>query len=254
MITACSHCGSKYELPDKMLGRQARCKACSKMFLISFLADDAMPVPEVEPTHKTGQAPPTKRTSSTGTRRPAAPQQTHAAPEPPEHDDPLNALASAATGDQPPPPRPASRQPAGDPRAAYDQDRPVRSRKAKGAGAAMGTGIAALVLAVAAGVCGLITMLSGDNEALITALVSTTIILAIIATALAMIAVVNGTSATSRIRRARHPLSGRSQASTGSITGAIALLLVVALVLAGSIWLINRGGLNFQEVVTEGAE
>lgn len=219
MITACSHCGSKYELPDKMLGRQARCKACSKMFLICFVDE--------------------------------GPAST-ARPEPDKPDDPLDALASAAAGDAPPPPRSTSRQPAARSYDANDQERPARPRKARGAGAAMGTGIAALIAAVAAGVCGLITMLSGDNQALVTTLGPTAIGLAATATALAMAAVVNGTSAARRIRRARHPLAGRSQASTGSITGAIALLLVVALTLTGSIWLINRGGLNFEQVVTEG--
>lgn len=127
----------------------------------------------------------------------------------------------------------------------------MRRRKARGAGLALGTGIAGLAVALAAGVCALIVMLSASNLALIKVLGPITILLVVIGIVLAMIAAVNGTSAKKAIRRSRHPLAGRNEASTGSILGAIAALLLFALILASSIWMINRGGITFTEVVTE---
>lgn len=240
MITTCSNCHSKYEVPDKMLGRQARCKGCSKMFLIAPAEGTNKPKPEKDNETFT----PPKRTGSTAQLRPVHPQETQT------RDDPLDALANAASGDDPRQ-RLAPRADAGY-RDRYEEDRPIRSRRAKGAGSAMGMGIASVIFAVLASVCGLITMLSGDNKNLITIIGPITILLVVITTALAMMAVFNGTSASRKIRRARHPLGGQSQASTGTITGSIALLLSFALLLACTIWLINRGGLNFEEVIIEG--
>lgn len=239
MITACTHCGSKYELPDKMLGREARCKACGEMFMITQLEG-------AEPSAAKDDADvfvPPKRELLSSRRRAAQPTQTS--------DDPLDALASA--GDDAGYAYTAQRSHAGN-RDPYDGDRPARARKARGAAAAMSMGIASLVFVLAALVCGLITMLSGDHEGRIVIFGPIAIVLLVISIGLAMIAVMNGTSASSRIRKARHPIGGRSQASTGSITGGIALLLALGLVIAGSAWLINRGGIQFIEVRAVGEE
>lgn len=232
MITACSHCGTRYKLPDKMLGRGAKCKACGKNFLIAPAAGDTS-ADDVTPPERNG---------STAQLNPVRNDETF--------DDPLDALASAANDDLPPP---RSTRQSSHASPYEDDERFVRRRKAKGASLAMGTGIASAVFTVAAIICGIITMTSGDNQDLLKVMGIVTILLLGIGTVLSMIAVVNGTSATRSIHRARHPISGSGHASTGTITGGIAMLLLLGLVIAGSIWLINRGGLQFQETVIEGA-
>lgn len=234
MITACNHCGSRYQLPDKMLGRQARCKACGKPFLIADAGGDE---DEVRPPRPGG---------STAELHPVSRREADAA------DDPLDALASAAADD--PPPMHAPR-----PRAAPDRDederyaRPAPTRKARGALAALSLGIIGCVLGVAALVCAIITMVQSSDQDLLVVLGSIAIALTVISTLLAMLAVVNGTSAARKIRRARHPLAGRGQASAGTILGGVTLVIMLGLVVAGSAWLVNRGGITFENLVTENA-
>ena len=199
LISSCTHCGAQYQLPDKMLGKQARCKSCKRLFVI-VPGEDEVDLPE-----------PTGSTVAMEAVR--------------EEEDGLDALASAASGvDFEPTPRSSSRSRHRDD---YDDDEPRgRHRMARGAKASMGMGITACVIAAAAVVLMIIAMASGSNQSLQVTLGIIAIGLLAIGAVCAMIAIANGTSATSKIRKARHPLGGRSEASTGSLTGAIALGVV----------------------------
>ena len=113
MISSCTHCGAQYQLPDKMLGKQARCKACKRLFVI-VPGEDEVDLPE--PTGSTAQMNPV------------------------EEEDGLDALASAASGaDFAPTGGSSSRSRHRDD---FDDDEPRgRHRFAKGAKAAMAMGI-----------------------------------------------------------------------------------------------------------------
>lgn len=208
MITACNHCGAKYELPDKMLGKQGRCKACHKVFVIKLFerdADDEM----IELPDASGS---TARMSAV------------------YDDEPVRRSMS--------------------PRHSTDAKKGrVRTRKAKGAGAAMGLGITAAALTVGGGVCALIAMVS-DNQSLVLPLGGGGLGLTGLGLVLAMMAIVNASSAGKAIRRARHPLSGRGEVTTGTITGLASLILAVLTFAGAGIWLAQRGGITFQEEIS----
>ena len=99
----------------------------------------------------------------------------------------------------------------------------------------------------------IIAMVNTKNQSLMITLGIITIGLLAIGAVCGMIAVVNGTSAVSKIRKARHPLGGRSEANTGSLTGAIALGLIFACAITIGIFLAKRGGIQFQETIIEKA-
>lgn len=221
MISNCTHCGAQYKLPDKMLGKQARCKACKRLFVI---VPNETEVELPEPTGSTAQMNPIN-----------------------EEEDHLDALASAASGsDFAPSPR-ASRQ-----RYEEEEDDRRPRRMAKGAQSAMGLGITSCVI-VAAGLVLMIIAMTRQNVRLEITLGIITLGLLAIGAVCAMIAVVNGSSANSKIRKARHPLSGRSEASTGSLTGMIALGVVFACAITIGIYLIKIGGYVFTEITVEPA-
>ena len=48
--TTCPHCGKYFEVSDKTLGKQARCKSCTKAFVIQADAVEEIPMKEVR-TH-----------------------------------------------------------------------------------------------------------------------------------------------------------------------------------------------------------
>lgn len=223
MISNCTHCGAQYQLPDKMLGKQARCKACKRLFVI---VPNETEVELPQPTGSTTQMNPVD-----------------------QEEDGLDALASAASGsDFAPSPR-ASRQ-----RYEEEDDRRAPRRMAKGAQTAMGMGITSCVLVAAGTVLMIIAMVNGKNQSLLITLGIITIGLLAIGAMCSMIAVFNGTSATSKIRKARHPLSGRSQASTGSLTGVIALGIVFICAIAIGIFLArNPDATTFKKEVIEPA-
>ncbi|MFK7788335.1 MAG: hypothetical protein AB8C95_02435 [Phycisphaeraceae bacterium] len=225
MISSCTHCGAQYQLPDKMLGKQARCKSCKRLFVI-VPGEDEIELPQP--------------TGSTTTMSPIA-----------DEADDLDALASAASGgDFAPTPRSSSRS---QPRDDYEDEPRGPRRMAKGAQASMAMGITACVFTAAGLVLMIIAMANGKDQSLLVTLGIITIGLLCIGAVLSMIAVVNGTAARGKIRRARHPLAGRSEASTGSLTGTIALGVVFACAIAMGIFLAKRGGITFQETVIQEA-
>ena len=225
LISICTHCGAQYQLPDKMLGKQARCKTCKRIFVI-VPAEAEVELPE--PTGSTAQMNPIN-----------------------EEEDHLDALASAASGtDFAPAPRSRSRQ-------HYDEydddDRRAPRKMAKGAQASMAMGITSCVFAAAGLVLMIIGMANTKNQSLMITLGIISLGLLAMGAVFSMIAIVNGTSAKSKIRRARHPLGGRSEASTGAITGTIALGLVFACAITIGIFLAKRGGIKFEKEVIQPA-
>jgi len=224
LISSCTHCGAQYQLPDKMLGKQARCKSCKRLFVI-VPTEDEVDLPE-----------PTGSTASTMT-----PVQ--------DEEDGLDALASAASGADF---APASRSGSSSRARHHDDggDEPRgRRRMAKGAKAAMAMGITSCVITAAGLVLMIIAMVNGKDTSLLVTLGLITIGLLAVGAVFSMIAVVNGTGAKSKIRRARHPLGGKSEATTGSITGAIALAVIFICAITIGIYLANSGGIQFKEVV-----
>ena len=222
MISSCTHCGAQYQLPDKMLGKQARCKSCKRLFVI-VPGEDEVELPE--PTGSTTQM--------------------NAVNE----EDGLDALASAASGtDFAPSPRTSSRH-------RHDEDEQDRRprKMAKGAQASMAMGITSCVFVAAGIVLMIIAMANSKNQSLMITLGIITIGLLAMGAVFSMIAVVNGTSAKSKIRRARHPLSGRSEASTGSLTGTIALSLVFVCAITIGVFLAKRGGIKFEKEIIQPA-
>ena len=227
MISSCTHCGAQYELPDKMLGKQARCKACKKSFVL-VPSEEEVELPE--PTGSTTRMNPVRND---------------------QIDDALSGLASASFGsmsDMAP-----SRGSRSSSRHHEDEGEHLgRRRMAKGAQAAMGLGITSCVITAAGVVLMIIAMVNSSNQSLMVTLGIITLGLMAIGAVCGMIAVVNGSAANSKIRRARHPLSGRSQASTGSLTGAISLGVVFVCAIVIGVWLSKRGGITFEKEVLEG--
>lgn len=242
MRTSCSHCGTHFKVPDKTLGKQARCKSCGKMFVITPAGE------EVELPTQEEVRPPTRRSSPPPSRA-VNKQQAHD-----DDDDPLGALADAAVESgshmhpvhghshgPPPPPRHPNRD------AGYDDDDHGKPRrKAKGAGLAMGLGITAGVLGLTGMVLLIITMVIGSTNVIVSLGVAS-LLLMVITAMLGMLAVVNGSGASRAIRRARHPLAGKGNATTGTITGWLSLGLVVVALVIGGIWLSARGGIAFEK-------
>lgn len=224
MISSCTHCGAQYQLPDKMLGKQARCKSCKRLFVI-VPSENEVELPE--PTGSTTQM------------------------DAVDEEDGLDALASAASGaDFAPTPRASSRSRHRDD---YDDEPRGRHRVAKGAKAAMAMGITSCVITAAGVVLMIIAMTNGKDQSLLVTLGIITIGLLAIGAVCAMVAIANGTSANGKIRKARHPLGGRSEASTGSLTGAIALGVVFICAIAIGIYLARTGGIKFQKEIIEPA-
>lgn len=252
MRTSCTHCGTHFKVPDKTLGKQARCKSCGKMFVITPVAGEAdVDLEEVgQPAARPAVPPPA------GRDRRARPDRRSPQPAPREEpDDPLDALADAAaeSGSHSQPvhhsPRaghaPRSRQRDDDP---DDRDRGGRHRMAKGAKLSMTLGIAALVVGVLGSVCGVVAMFKKGEQSTFIALALTSGGLLLVTGLLGMLAVVNGSGASKHIRHARHPLAGRSEASTGVITGWIAMGIVLAGIVTGGIWLSNnRDAVKFEK-------
>ncbi|MFN3167704.1 MAG: PLDc N-terminal domain-containing protein [Phycisphaeraceae bacterium] len=237
MRTSCTHCGTHFKVPDKTLGKQAKCKACGKMFVITPAGEGQdVPMQEVEP----------KRPPASRPGKPPRP----AAPPPAAPADPLGALADAAVESgshlRPVHGVPASSRHHHD--TGYDEAPGSRVRKAKGAGLSMGLGIAAGVLGFIGLVLALLTMFA-VGEGLVAGLGVVALIILAVTALLAMMAVVNGATAKKHIRRARHPLAGRGNASTGVILGWLSLGLVLIAIVAGGIWLANRGGITFEKQV-----
>lgn len=226
MISSCTHCGAQYQLPDKMLGKQARCKACKRLFVIVPTED------EVELPEPTGS--------------------TVSAMAPVQEEDGLDALASAASGSDfdAAPRSSASRSRHRDD---YDDDHDRRPRKmAKGAKAAMGMGITSCCVTAGGLVLMIIAMAKGSDQNLLVTLGLICIGLLAIGAVFSMMAVVNGTGAMGKIRKARHPLGGRSEASTGSILGAIALGVVFICAITIGIYLArNPDATTFKKEVIE---
>lgn len=216
MISNCTHCGAQYQLPDKMLGKQARCKACKRLFVI-VPKETEVDLPE--PTGSTAQMSPVN-----------------------EEEDGLDALASAASGsDMLRSPRESSRP--------TERDEPPRGRRrvAKGAGSAMGMGITAAVLAFLGVITGLIMMLSTGNTSIVVAFGSVTAFLLGLSAILGMVAVANANAASRAIRRSRYPMAGKSQATTGTILGLGSVAVVFIMVIVGGIWLAKTDGIQFTE-------
>jgi len=230
LISSCTHCGAQYQLPDKMLGKQARCKSCKRLFVI-VPTEDEVELPE--PTGSTASA--------------MSPVQ--------DDEDGLDALASAASGfDLEPAPHSSSSRSSSRPRDDRDDDEPRgRHRMAKGAKASMAMGITSCCITAAGLVLMIIAMVNGKDTNLLVTLGLICIGLLAIGAIFSMIAVVNGTSAKSKIRKARHPLGGRSEATTGSLTGTIALGLIFICAITIGIYLAKRGGIKFEKEIIEPA-
>lgn len=213
-----------------MLGKQARCKSCKRLFVI-VPTEDEVELPE-----------PTGSTASTMT-----PVQ--------DDEDGLDALASAASGfDLEPAPRSSSSRSGSRQRDDRDDDEPRgRHRMAKGAKASMAMGITSCCITAAGVVLMIIAMVNGKDTTKLVTLGLIAIGLLSIGAVFSMIAIVNGTSATGKIRKARHPLGGRSEASTGSLTGAIALGVVFICAITIGIYLAKTGGIKFEKTIIEPA-
>lgn len=240
MRTSCTHCGTQFKVPDKTLGKQAKCKSCGKMFVITPAAKpETVPMQEVQP----------KRDRRAGDRKPPPPAPEAPAP---ESDDPLDALADAAieSGAYLAPVHHGwSNHRSGGARDEYN-DRYGPRRMAKGAKAAMALGITAGALALIGAALGAVAMVQADNQQLLVTLGSIGIGVVALAAVLGMLAVVNGTTAGKQIRHARHPIGGRSEASTGTLMGWIALGLVFLAIVVGVIWLSqNRDKVIFKEEI-----
>lgn len=266
MITACSHCGKKYKVPDKMLGRHARCRACGESFLIAsaeplieapqeqvFTPPAPEPSPNPEPEPEDDVFVPPKASGSTAYSHEPVNDEEAGWDGDEEDDDPLARLADAAADSsaEMPPPHYNPIIESSSPQPADEDHRGHRpKRMAKGAGLAMGMGITSLALAFIGGLLALVAMLSA-NQDLTVALGLVGLIMVAMGALTSMLAVVNGSSASRAIRRARHPLSGKGQASTGSILGLISIGLVLITIVGGLIWLSTSGGLVFQNQVDE---
>ena len=242
MRTCCTHCGTHFNVPDKTLGKQAKCKTCGKMFVITPAPQpEKVPMQEVEPEPEPRPQAPV----------PQPPAQTPAPPS----EDPLDALADAAieSGAYLAPVRHGSsnHRPASGGHGQDDyNDRYGPRRMAKGAKAAMGMGITAGALALIGVALGVIAIVQADDQQLLVTLGGIGMGVVALAAVLAMLAVVNGTTASKQIRQARHPIGGRSEASTGTLMGWIALGLVFVAIVVGVIWLSqNREKVIFQEEV-----
>lgn len=242
MRTSCTHCGTHFNVPDKTLGKSAKCKSCGKMFVITPVGGESRVDME--------EVPKMQRRASDRPKKLAAPP-----PPEPESDDPLDALADAAyeSSSHMRPTHPAGHGPASSSRYAdggYDEDGGYgRKRMAKGANLSMGMGIAGLLFALGGGLLSLLAMFLGAAQTVMIVLGSLGIALLAIAAVMGMMAVAHGTSAGRKIRRARHPLGGRGQASTGTGLGWVTLGLVLITAIGGGIWLINRGGIQFEQTV-----
>ncbi len=233
MRTSCTLCGTQFDVPEKTLGKQAKCKSCGKMFVIApVLKAEEVPMREVkarQDRRATDLKPVSRREQS-------------------EPDDPLDALADAATesGSQMQPVQSHSRSSSGRGsqgsrgRIEDDDDRGGRRRFARGAKLAMTLGITATAMSVGGGVCAIIGMVNAKDQSLLITLSMIAVGLLVIAAVLGMMAVTNGTSAGRQIRQARHPLGGRSEASTGMLMGWISLALVLIFTVVGAIWLSNN--------------
>lgn len=244
--TSCSHCGTQFKVPDKTLGKQARCKSCGKMFVIAPVGvEEQGPLEEVKPPSQHG----------------STAQMQAVAQEEAVSDDPLDALAGAAIesgSHMRPVHRSAHPHTSHQGQPAHPQGQPgpeqgfvPRHRKAKGATFSMSLGIAGVCLALLGCLFGLITMLVSGNENFLVTFGLITIGLEIIAGAMGMMALVNASSASRSIRRARHPLGGRGHATTGTITGWITVGLILITVLIGAIWISVRGGIVFEKQVDQ---
>lgn len=257
MLTSCTHCGTNFNVPDKALGKQAQCKSCGEMFMLT-------PVPGSEPD-KAGDGKSSKRRASDRKDSPIAKQ----SPTPPPKrqpspkraatpapapapqaagSDPLDALADAAfesgAGHAPVHGHRASRSRHHD----EDDDRRGPHRVARGAALAMGTGATSLACSVIGLACGIVAVVKKDDQSLLIALGLVGVGLLVLSAVLAMMAVVNGSSAMRQIRHARHPLGGRGQASNGTLLGWIGMGLVVVSFVGGAIWLSqNRDAVTFQQ-------
>jgi len=242
LLSSCTHCGAQYQLDDKMLGKKARCKACAKLFVLTP-AEPEVSLQDVEPPRRTG---------STAQLRPVQQQEAWS-------DDPLDALASAAieSGSDMAPTRSSSyAAPAPSPRSRphdddEDSDRRRPKRMAKGAVGSMITGIFSGVCALLGIILGVVAMViayENQDAFVVTGLIA--IFLLGVAAILGMIAVANANSATRAIRRARHPLDGKSQASIATIVGGIALVATLIMFVSGGVWLgKNPDATSFTQVV-----
>lgn len=228
MRTSCTHCGKHFKVPDKTLGKQARCKACGEMFVIA-------PAPGEELVELEEAVAPSR-------------------PQPEVSDDPLDALADAAveSGSHMQPVHGRATHGSSSSTTRHrddDDDHGPRHRMARGAKAAMTLGIISTALAVGGGVCAVIAMVKGDDETLLITLGLIGVGLLVVGAVLAMMAVSSGTTAGRQIRHARHPLGGRSEASTGTLMGWVSLGLVLIAIVSGAIWMSQRGGIVFQNTV-----
>ena len=235
MISSCTHCGATYQLPDKMLGKKARCKSCDKLFVLT--PDE----PEISLDEMEEVKPPQRGGSTT-----------RMSPVSADDGDPLDALAEASfdsdTGMAPARSR-ASMNPITHPQGAYEEEeRRGPKRMAKGAKASMVMGITGAVFALAGNVCSFVAMNTGDQDTLVMTGVIGMVLMGAGAV-FGMIAVANANAAGSKIKRARHPLSGKDEALIGSLSGTFALVMVVIVVIVGGIWLSKRGGIVFEETV-----
>lgn len=225
MKTACSHCHKWFQVPDRALGKRAKCKACGEVFVVRPEGMDEVPMREVAPPPRMGS-----------TARMRAVTETHVAEADP--DDPLSALADAADSTLHDITDEHQRQARERESYLSHREHGEKGKPAPGAVPSLILGIFAVVPAVGTAVALLILLILSVGSAVAIALASTP---GGVGGLLALFAIVQGNSARRRIRRSRGVLAGGKPAVIGMLLGWGALL-VLGLVAAVALILLIRHG------------
>lgn len=216
MNTVCPHCHKWFEVSDKALGKNAKCRSCAKMFVIapaSVERDDTALLDLPQPGGSTAHL--------------AAVRQD-------EVDDPLSALADAAEASGYERMAAVTEHAREHGSSSSRRQRGEMRGQASGATASVACGGIGLALAIAMLVLVILaaTGTVPKNVGLIMGLFLGGLVTAVVS----LVAVVQGGGARKRIRRAKGTLQGASQATTGIFLGWAALAIVLA---AGITLLVN---------------
>ncbi|MEM1356274.1 MAG: MJ0042-type zinc finger domain-containing protein [Planctomycetota bacterium] len=230
MKTVCSHCNKWFEVSDKALGKNARCRSCGKVFVIAPAPLEHDDPPPPRQRQDAPPAPPPRR-------------------EPVQSDDPLEALADAAE------------------QSGYERMAEVSeharehgssvSRRARGEVGGMAKGAVPSVIfgSIGVAIALVVLILAILVGADIIPLNAVSIILLFgglcIASIVCLVGIVQGGTTRKRIRRAKGTLDGKGAATTGIALGWSALALALA---AGTTLLIiitRTGGIVLEQRIVE---
>lgn len=236
MNTVCTHCHKWFEVSDKALGKNARCRACGKVFVISPAAvegNDAALVDVHPPGGSTAQF--------------AAVRRDEIARASDEPIDPLDALADAAE------------------QSGYERVAAVTeharehgsstSRRARGEVRGTASGAVASVVCSSIGVflavvLLVLAILAGVKVLPLNAgLIAGLFIGFLVSAVVCLVGVVQGGSARKRIRRAKGTLQGAGQATAGITLGWIGLAILLAAGITLVIIISKSGGIVLEQRV-----